>query len=186
MRTSDERMVGDNVKKRITTILRAILILTLVIVGTCLIIFQIVKKEEESKGLTFYLPRSTSFASNWNYEMNDTGVLKEVESGRYCSLTKYYDYWRFEPIKSGEVTLYFIAQYQTEEVTEDSFSITYCVDENLQITEINSNNKPEKINFDDDALGLVMLKFSDFCYIHIGNLFVKIIDIFDFLFGIFI
>ena len=164
-----------------------IILIVIILFGICtILIYGKLSISKDKTSLTFYLPRSTSFASNWNYEMNDTGVLKEVESGRYCSLTKYYDYWRFEPIKSGEVTLYFIAQYQTEEVTEDSFSITYCVDENLQITEINSNNKPEKINFDDDALGLVMLKFSDFCYIHIGNLFVKIIDIFDFLFSIFI
>ena len=49
-------MVGDNVKKRITTILLAILIPTLVVAGTWTIIYQITKNEEANKALTFYLP----------------------------------------------------------------------------------------------------------------------------------
>ncbi|MBQ7765989.1 MAG: protease inhibitor I42 family protein [Lachnospiraceae bacterium] len=168
-------------KKRYIAIIIIILLLGIGI----LIIYGQSSMAKDKKSLTFYLPRSTSYASNWNYELSDSGILKEVESRRYRSVSKYYDYWMFEPINSGEVTIYFIAQYQTEEVKEDSFSITYYVNEDYQITEITSNNKLEKINFDDDTLGLLMLKFSDFCFIHISNLFVIIVDLFYFLVSIF-
>ena len=181
MRTSDERMVGDNVKKRITTILLAILIPTLVIVGTCLIIFQIVKKEEESKGLTFYLPRSTSFASNWNYEISDKSIIKETASEIFDSWYYKYDYLEFETEQSGEVTIYFIAQYETQVVEENCFSITYYVDENGNITEISSENKPDKVNFDDDIIGLVWLKTVDRLQVFVINFVIIIYDIISFM-----
>ena len=133
-------MAGDNVKKkRITTILLEIIILTLVIVGTCLIIFQIVKNEEESKGLTFYLPRSNSFASNWVYEMSEQDILKEREHQYlYALVGGDYQYWEFEAVGEGEVTIEYTAQYQLEVVEEKCFSVTYYVDEDGTIVIDNS------------------------------------------------
>ena len=140
-------------RKKIFIVLLAIVIPLIIVVG----IYYLTKKAEDENGLSFYLPRSNSFASNWNYELSDNSILTETDAGHFDYLHCEYEYWKFEPIESGEVTIYFIAQYQTEEVTEDSFSITYYVDENYQITEISSNNKPEKINFDDDVIGYIDL-----------------------------
>ncbi len=144
--------------KKKQLLLRGILILiALLVIGIGVSYLYSRYQKEDKTVLKYYLSRSNSFASNWNYELSDNSILTETDAGHFDYLHCEYEYWKFEPIESGEVTIYFIAQYQTEEVTEDSFSITYYVDENYQITEISSNNKPEKINFDDDVIGYIDL-----------------------------
>ena len=61
------------------------------------------------------------------------------------------------------MTIYFIVKYETQVVEEDCFSITYYVDENGNITEVSSENKPGQVNFDDDIVGLITLKGYNLC-----------------------
>ena len=143
--------------------MQVIIILVLCMITIVLIACVVTKKTEESKGITFYLPAGDSFASDWIYELSNNNVLVEVEWDIYNCFYDRYDYWEFQPIAgtSGEVTIHFIARYELLTVEEDCFSITYYVDENGTVTEISSDNKPEKINFDDDIVGLVWLKTVD-------------------------
>lgn len=62
-------------------------------------------------------------------------------------------------------------------VEEDCFSVTYYVDENYGITEISSENKPEKTNFDDDIKGLIKLKIEDKIRTFLVNIFARMADI---------
>ena len=171
--------MGDYMKKKrkkiIITILIIIFILLLLTVGIALVIYTSVKKEEESKGLTFYLPRSNSFASSWSYELSNNDVLEEVERDAYDYLHLRFDYWEFRPIAgaSGEVTVYFISYYQTEIMEENCFSITYYVDENQCITEISSENKPDAVNFDNSIANLAWLKAMDSLKFFLIRLFYK-------------
>ena len=128
-----------------------------------LIIYAMTKRIEESKCITFYLLDGGSFSSSWTYELTTDNVLVEVDQEIYDCFYDRYDYWEFQPIvgTSGEVTIHFIARYELLTVEEDCFSITYYVDENGTVTEISSDNKPEKINFDDNIVGLVWLKTVD-------------------------
>ena len=150
-------------KKIVRTILIIVLIFVLLLIGVLQVIYILIQEAEESKALTFYLPRSSSFASNWNYQMSDQGIIKETASETFALLHGEYDYFEFEAEQSGEVTIYFIAQYETQVVEEDCFSITYYVNENGNITEVSGENKPEKINFDDDTMGLLKLKAYNLC-----------------------
>lgn len=171
--------MGDYMKKKrkkiIITILIIIFILLLLTVGIALAIYTSVKKEEESKGLTFYLPRSNSFASSWSYELSDSDVLVEVDQNVYDYMNYRFDYWEFRPIAgaSGEVTVYFISYYQTEIMEENCFSITYYVDEKQCITEISSENKPDAVNFDNSIANLAWLKAMDSLKFFLIRLFYK-------------
>ena len=158
--------------------MQVIIILVLCFITVVLIACVVTKKTEESKGITFYLSRSTMPASNWTYELSNNNVLKEVDDSIYDCFYDRYDYWEFRPIAgvNGEVTIYFIAQHHLEIVEEDCFSITYYVDENGTVTEISSDNKPEKINFDDNIVGLVWLKMVDFLTGYINRKISFIID----------
>ena len=165
-------------KKIIITILIIIFILLLLTVGIALAFYMSVKKEEESKGLIFYLPRSNSPASNWLCEVSNENVLQEIEDETYDYFIFYqYDYFEFKAIESGEVTIFFEAQCATEIVEEECFSITYYVDENYNITEISSENKPEKINYDDDIIGLMKLKIADRITVFLINIFARIVSL---------
>lgn len=128
----------------------------------------------KDKELTFCLHR-TDGLSNWSYELSNDSVLKETENTRYIYLGHAYDDWKFEPIGSGEVTIYFTAQYETEIVEEDCFSITYYVDENYRVTEISSENKPSVVNFDNNIEGLIWLKVFDSLQRNIINFFVLLL-----------
>lgn len=148
-------------KKIIIVLLIILVVLLLLVIGGALAIYTSIQKTEENKDLTFYLPRSSSYASNWNYEISDKSIIKETASEIFDSWYYKYDYLEFETEQSGEVTIYFIAQYETQVVEENCFSITYYVDENGNITEISSENKPDKVNFDNDMKGLIKLKIAD-------------------------
>lgn len=126
--------------------------------------------------VTFYLARSNSYASNWTYKMSNNTVLEEEEAGILDYIKVDYDYWKFRPIEKGEVTIYFTAHYELAVVEEDCFSITYYVDESGTVTEISSDNKPEKINFDDNIVGLVWLKTVDFLINYIDRKISFIVD----------
>jgi len=150
-------------KKIIVCVLIIVLIPIVLLISISQAVYMSTKNAEESKALTFYLPESGSYASNWNYTMSEEGIIEEIARRYYDFLFCDYDYFEFEPKQSGEVTVYFIAQYETQVVEEDCFSITYYVDENGNITEVSSDNKPGKINFDDDIVGLITLKGYNLC-----------------------
>lgn len=161
-------------KKKFIIIIFAILVLILLIAGTLITIYQVNKSAEENKGLTFYLPRSNTFSSNWSYEISDDNILLETDHDIYDYLCIRYDYWEFRPRygSSGEVTIYFYAQYQTRIVEENCFSITYYVDENSYITEVSNENKPSVVNYDDNIAGLILLKTVDWIQTKVINFFV--------------
>lgn len=151
-------------KKVIITILIIMFTLLLLTVGIAIAIYTSVKEEEESKGLTFYLPRSNSFASSWSYELSDSDVLVEVDQNVYDYMNYRFDYWEFRPIIGAQnkvITIYFTSHYQTEIVEENCFSITYYVDENQGITEMSSENKPDAVNFDNSIENLAWLKTTN-------------------------
>ena len=156
-----------------------ILLSFLLILSVLIMVYAVSKRHEESKSIEFYLPCSASYASNWNYHISNTDIIREVDRDCYGYILMDYDYFKFEAKQSGEVTIYFIVKYETQVVEEDCFSITYYVDENGDFTEVSSENKPRKINFDDDIVGLITLKIVDgvknFCIFIYGTL----IDIFD-------
>ncbi len=156
-------------KKIIITILIIIFILLLLTVGTALAFYTSVKKEEESKGLTFYLAEGNNSVSYWEYELSNDDVLAEVDHGIYYYVLLRFEYLEFRPIEgaSGMVTIYFTPKsqseigYHSEIVEEDCFSITYYVDENQSVTEISSENKPDAVNFDNGIANLAWLKIVD-------------------------
>ena len=152
-----------DVMKKKKTAIQVIIVMVLCLIVAMLTIYTITKWVEKEKGLTFYLLEGGSFSSGWTYELTTDNVLVEVDKEIYDCFYDRYDYWEFQPIvgTSGEVTIHFIARYELLTVEEDCFSITYYVDENGTVTEISSDNKPEKINFDDDIVGLVWLKTVD-------------------------
>ncbi|MBQ7765453.1 MAG: hypothetical protein IJ397_01265 [Lachnospiraceae bacterium] len=158
-------------------------IVLLVILVVLLIIYAMTKRIEESKCITFYLLEGGSFSSGWTYELTTDNVLVEVDKEIYDCFYDRYDYWEFQPIvgTSGEVTIHFIARYELLTVEEDCFSITYYVDENGNITEISSENKPDKVNFDDDIIGLVWLKTVDRLQVFVINFVITIYDIISFM-----
>ena len=88
-------------RKKIFIVLLAIVIPLIIVVG----IYYLTKKAEDENGLSFYLPRSNSFASNWNYEISDKRIIKETASEIFDSWYYKYDYLEFEPGQSGEVTI---------------------------------------------------------------------------------
>lgn len=165
-------------KKKIIKFVLLVFIIALFIISIILVCYRCNKPKENA--LTFYLHR-TDGLSSWSYELSAHNVLKETEYIKYDYLGHTYDYWKFEPIGSGEVTIFFVDQYQSEVTEENCFSITYYVDTSGNIKEISSENKPEKINFDDDTMGLIKLKVYDFFYYHIVKIILQIIDIFDYI-----
>lgn len=152
----------------------------LLMVSLSISVYIIQKRAKEDNILTFYLPRSSSFSSNWCYDVSNENILREGENEVYdYFFFRQYDYYELTPIASGEVTIYFIAQYETEVVEEKCFSITYYVDENYNITEISSDNKPEHINYDDDIVGLIELKIADRITVFLINLFAWLVYLLD-------
>ena len=166
--------------KKIVIIISLVLLL---LAGVLITVYIVTKKHEDNNSIEFYLPCSASYASNWDYDISNTGIIKEADRDCYGYILMDYDYFKFEAKQSGEVTIYFIARYETEVVEENCFSITYYVDENGNVTEVSSENKPGKINFDDDIVGLITLKIVDgikeIC-IFIFGVICEVIEMFDF------
>lgn len=167
-----------NKKKKIFFLIFVfVIIIMLVAIGYSFINNQINYLKKEESGMTFYLPRSNSFASNWNYKMSNTNVLREVEEDIFCYVGCDFDYWKFEPVGTGEVTIYFTAQYQTEMVEEDCFSITYYVDAERNVTEISSENRPENVNFKGNEGYLLFIRIYDEWLLHLRNLLARIFGV---------
>ena len=175
--------VEIEIMKKKKNAMKVIIILVLCLVAIVLIACVVTKIIEMNKGLTFYLLDGGSFSSSWTYELTTDNVLVEVDQEIYDCFYDRYDYWEFRPIAgvSGEVTIHFIARYQLLTVEEDCFSITYYVDETGNITEISSENKPDKVNFDDDIIGLVWLKTVDRLQVFVINFVIIIYDIISFM-----
>lgn len=78
-----------------------------------------------------------SMGENWKYEMSTDKVLREAD---YKSASQFPVFgtkhtWTFEAIGAGEVTLYWTAYESGNEIVEDEcYSVTYIVDNNLNIT----------------------------------------------------
>ncbi len=167
-------------RKKIVIILTSIiLVLLLLIASMPMIIYTSFEKSEESKGITFYLAEGDSYDSGWSYELSDDSILAEVDFAVYDDFQNRYLYWEFLPIAGagGEVTIYFTSYQKTMIAEEECFSVTYYVDANYGITEISSENKPEKINYDADIKGLIKLKTEDKIRTFLVNVFAIIVDI---------
>lgn len=139
------------------------LIIALVVCGIIIIYRSNLPKEN---ALTFCLPRIDG-NSHWDYELSNSNILMMTESERYFNIGCTYHYWVFEPIESGEVTIYFQDKCMAQIVEEYSFSITYYIDEDGNIEEISSNNKPEMTNIKDDMAGFIGIKVQDFVYCNV-------------------
>lgn len=170
--------VEIEIMKKKKTAMRIIIVIVFCLITVILTVYAIIKCTEEKKGLTFYLLEEGRFASGWMYELSNDNVLEEVDMDVYDCFYDRYNYWEFRPKAgaSGEVTIYFIAQCKTVIVEEDCFSITYYVDENGNVTEISSENKPDKVNYYDDIAGLAWLKSVDFLTKYIDGKISFIID----------
>ncbi len=120
--------------------------------------------ETDENTLIFYLAKSNSYGSDWSYEMSSDNVLKEKESDILNYVYGEFNYWKFEPIGEGEVTICFTAYYELEVLQESCFTVTYYVDENLNITEISNENKPEKVNFEGAEENLLILEIYNYLY----------------------
>ena len=76
--------------------------------------------------------------------MSEEGILTESDHDYGFSR----EYWSFAALSSGEVTLYW--NFYNDEggpIAGKEFSVTYLVDENGNISCIDSENEPEKIKF---------------------------------------
>ncbi len=153
------------------------LIIALVICGIVIIYRSNLPKEN---ALTFCLPRIDG-NSHWDYELSNSNILMLTESKRYSNIGCTYHYWVFEPIGSGEVTIYFQDKCMAQIVEEYSFSITYYIDKEGNIEEVSSDNKPEMTNIKDDMAGFIGIKVRDFFYYHIVKIILQIIDIFHYI-----
>ncbi len=149
------------------------LIIALVICGIIIVYRSNLPKEN---ALTFCL-QNVRANSHWDYEFSNNSVLKVTEDSRYMNIFHIYEYWVFEPIESGEVTIFFNYKEHGWVVEEYSFSITYYIDEDGNIEEISSDNKPEMTNIKDDMKGFIGIKVRNF----IANIILYIIDIFDYI-----
>ena len=144
--------------KKIIIVLIAIVVILLVISGMILIYRSNVPKENT---LTFCL-RRTDGVSYWYYELSNDSILKLTEDKCYINMIGGdYDYWEFEPIGSGEVTIYFIDKEMALVTEENCFSITYYIDETGTITEVSSENKPDTVNFNNNIIGFIWIKAVD-------------------------
>ena len=92
--------------------------------------------------MTVYLKDGNSYASNWTYNMSVEGVLAECDHQVLYAYAGDYQYWEFEAVGVGEVTIHYTAKYETEVLEEKCFSVTYYVSEDGNITELSDNNKP--------------------------------------------
>ena len=179
-----ELLYLNNLGGRSGTMRKRKIFVNIIILVFCLLItavlsvYIVAKKSEDSKYLTVYLPRSQMPSSNWSYEFSNNSILMEVDEESYDYFMHRYDYWEFSPIAgvSGEVTIYFIAQYHTEIVEEDCFSITYYVDDSGKATEISSDNKPATVNFDNNIIGLIWLKAVDLVTYYLFEILSFVID----------
>ena len=78
-----------------------------------------------------------SMGENWKYEMSTDEVLRESDhkSASQFPVFGAKHTWTFEAIGAGEVTLYWTAYESGNEIVEDEcYSVTYIVDNNLNIT----------------------------------------------------
>lgn len=135
------------------------LIIALAICGIIIVYRSNLPKEN---ALTFCL-QDVDGNSNWDYEFSNN-ILKVTEDSYYLNVFHSYEYWVFEPIGSGEVTIYFQDKCMAQIVEEYSFSITYYIDEEGNIEEVSSDNKPEMTNIKDDMAGFIGIKVHDFIY----------------------
>lgn len=86
-----------------------------------------------------------SSGTEWEYEINPNGILKEVDYSESKFLgPDYTQHWVFEPVK---VTINWISyEAGTDIVESEYYYITYSVDENLKITKIfDSRNSSQSV-----------------------------------------
>lgn len=147
-----------------------IAVIVLVFISGMILIYRLNVPKENT--LTFCL-RRTDGVSHWYYELSSTDILKETDCEKYYNIGSNYSYWEFSPIEgaSGEVTVYFIDKEMALVTEENCFSITYYVDENGTITELSSDNKPEIINYNDNIIKLIKIRFYNIVYCY----FVKLV-----------
>ena len=88
--------------------------------------------------------RSECGCEHWSYKMSEEGIL--AESNHDYGFAR--EYWSFEALSSGEVTLYWnFYDHEGGPILEKEFSVTYLVDEDGNISCIASENEPDKIEF---------------------------------------
>lgn len=146
--------------------LKTLIVCTIFVVVFIFVCFAACTIKYGSKKKTVYLKDGSSFASNWVYEMSEQDILKEREHQYlYALVGGDYQYWEFEAVGEGEVTIEYTAQYQLEVVEEKCFSVTYYVDEDGTITEISSHNKPtEYDDIPNNPLKVFAIRVGDFLF----------------------
>ena len=162
-------------KKILTKIVLMVIVILLVICGI-ITIYRLNTPKENA--LTFCLP-DIDGNSHWDYELSNSSILKVTEDKRYMNIEYIYNYWVFEPIGSGEVTIFFYDKKFGEIIEEHSFSITYYIEEDGNIEEVSGNNKPEMTNIKDDMTGYIGIKVHDFIYCTIVKFVFGVIEIFS-------
>ena len=169
-------------KKKIMILLALMMIMiSLIICGIIVLYCSNMPKENT---LTYCLQRIDG-NSNWQYELSNNSLLEEKDCKTYDYLGHSYNYWVFEPIGNGEVTIYFNDKECGTIIEEFSFSITYYIDESGTITELSSDNKPEMINIKDNMVGYIKIIIYDFIYCYIVKFIIGVADTFDYFFSLF-
>lgn len=90
--------------------------------------------------------RSECGCEHWSYKMSTEGIFTETRHSYGAFSNR--EYWSFESLSSGEVTLYWnFYDHEGGPILEKEFSVTYLVDEDGNISCIASENEPDKIEF---------------------------------------
>ncbi|MBQ8246924.1 MAG: hypothetical protein IJZ42_07305 [Lachnospiraceae bacterium] len=152
-------------------------IVILIIAG----IFIIWNSNQPKEGLSFYIPYKYDIATGWQYELSEDDIIQEVDDVDYdLSSGNYIQYWRFEPVNQGTVTINFTYVYQTEIIEEEGFSITYRVDENNNIEMVSEENLKEgKVEFVKAPLELFWIKCRHYFMMTLKIIAVLILSLFD-------
>ena len=89
--------------------------------------------------LTISQSANGSSGEYWEYEFSCDGVLKELSYETSQNIFNfgpgYTESWTFEAVGEGEVTLTWYAYENGGLVLNDSYSVTYCIDKDLNITQ---------------------------------------------------
>lgn len=126
--------MGGKKLKRICVVLCILLIIVLGI----LIIWN---NNQSQESLMFYLPYESSYDTGWQYKLSEDNIIQEVDDIDYDMIYgQDIQYWSFEPVNSGTITIDFIYRYESAEVQEECFSLTYLVDEENNIVMISDDN----------------------------------------------
>lgn len=148
------------IMKRTLIILIVIVILFILVIG----VFIVCNNKHSKNELTFYLSYESSYDTGWSYRLSEENIIQEIENDDYDMLWgDDIRYWMFEPVNPGIVTIYFDFRYESVVVEEKCFSITYCVDEDNNITkDSNESIQNDNVEFIKEPMELFWVKCNNF------------------------